>query len=86
MEKLNPQKIGILKITIINSLNKNTMYLTIIKFGGTIEQILIGKPTEQINKWAEELNNNPLQSQEVTVDQEYTDKSVYDLQQFFGIK
>lgn len=61
------------------------MTVTIIKSSYDIKQILIGKPTKEIEKWVDELNNNPLIEEEYTIEERYTDKSVYDLAKFLGV-
>jgi hypothetical protein len=59
------------------------MTITVIKSGYSIKQILIGKSTPQIEMWVKQLNDNPLYEEEVTIEEKYTDKNIYDLQQFF---
>jgi hypothetical protein len=61
------------------------MTITVIKSGYSIKQILIGKSTPQIEMWVKQLNDNPLYEEEVTIEEKYTDKNIYDLQQFFNL-
>lgn len=62
------------------------MNITVIKVGYNITQIFIGKPTEQIKKWVKDLNDNPLQRDEVTCEEQYADVSLYQLIEFLKLK
>ena len=61
------------------------MDVTVIKVGYSIRQIIFGKPTEQIEKWVKELNDNPLLGDEATIEEKYTDKSIYNVAEFLGL-
>ena len=62
------------------------MNITIIKADYNIKQILLGKPTKEIENWIKQLNDNPLVEEEYTIETKYTDKSIYSLVEFFGIE
>ena len=62
------------------------MTVTVIKQGFTIKQILIGSATDQLIKWINELNNNPLMDEKWTYKEDYVNKSVYDLANFLGVE
>ena len=62
------------------------MVVTVIKSSYSIKQILIGKETEQLRKWVNEINSNPLIEEEYTIEEKHSDKSVYDLAKFLGIE
>jgi nitrogen regulatory protein PII-like uncharacterized protein len=61
------------------------MTVTVIKQGYSIKQILIGSVTDQIIKWIDELNNNPLMDEKWTYKETYVDKTHYQLAEFLGI-
>lgn len=69
----------------INPILSN-MEITVIKVGYSVRQILFGSPNEQTKKWVSDLNANPLMSEEATIEQCHTDKSIYDVAEFLGIQ
>ncbi len=61
------------------------MYITLIKEGSSLKQLILGQPTEAIRQSVKELNNNPLITEEVTIEERYSDKSEWDLIKFLDI-
>lgn len=61
------------------------MDIVLIKSGDYVIQILLGKSNNKIQKLVEELNNNPLYSEPVTIHERYTDKSLQQLLNFLDI-
>lgn len=61
------------------------MDLTVIYRGASIEQILMGSPTEEIIQWVEDANKNPLITDKYSYKKEYSRKGVYELAEFLGI-
>lgn len=62
------------------------MTVTVIRQGYEVKQILFGKVTKQIEDWVEQLNSNPLIESDWSYEEEYIDKSIYDLKEFLNIK
>lgn len=61
------------------------MEITVIRKDGYPEKIFTGKPTEEMKKLTEDLNNNSLVDGTWTCEEEYTQKSMYDLIEFLEI-
>lgn len=61
------------------------MDVTVVKSGYSIKQIFIGKPTEVLKESVKQLNDNPLVEEEYTIEQCYSNKSIYELADFLGI-
>jgi thymidylate synthase len=59
---------------------------TVIKRDREVVQIMAGKPSDQIKKWVEELNENPLsRDTEWSWEEQYSNKPVWELNKFlFG--
>lgn len=62
------------------------MTVTVIKANKTIRQIFVGKVTQEIKNWIEQLNNNPLSGEEWDYSEEYCDKSIWELAEFLGLR
>lgn len=63
------------------------MNILIIKHGYNITQIIVGgKYTTELQKWIDELNNNPLNNEEWIIDEKYTNKYLDDIVEFLLTK
>jgi len=62
------------------------MEITVIKRGYNIEQVFFGKPSNQMEEWVEQLNNNPLNSERYSIEEKYTQKSIYEIVNFLEIE
>ena len=61
------------------------MTVTVIKQGYDVKQILFGNITQQTKDWVEQLNANPLIESNWTYEEQYVEKSIYDLKEFLNI-
>jgi hypothetical protein len=63
------------------------MNVTTVRADGELQQIFFGKPTQELKNWVEQMNENPLNNKgDWTVDEEYTEVSLYQLAEFLKIK
>ena len=58
------------------------MEITLIKKGYYTSKIIIGKPTENLKSLVTELNNNPLNDEEYSIEEKYSPKTVSQLESF----
>jgi hypothetical protein len=58
------------------------MTITLIKEGDTLKQIVLGEIDETTQKWIDSANANPLIKERWIAELKYTNKSLYDIQDF----
>lgn len=62
------------------------MTVTIIKQGYDVKQILFGNVTQQTKDWIGQLNSNPLIESDWTYEEQYVEKSIWELKEFLDIR